>query len=107
MAVAAPPGKYEESVPFITDISLDIASSTVADLDLNIKVAHQEVNCFIETMAISDTAIIFPNSATAGDCMGVNLRTQKKDFSKQVLDIDSDGSLTFHSDGYSDMKLAM
>jgi len=105
LAVAAPSGKYEGSVPFIIDISLDIASSTVADLDINIKVAHQEVKCPTETIAISDTAITFPNSATTGDCMGDNLRTQKKDPSKYALDINSDGSLTFHSDGYPDMKL--
>merc|ERR1712093_708424 len=58
-----------------------------------------------EAIAISDTAITFPNSAKTGDCMGDGVRSQKKDPSKYTLDINSDGSLTFHSDGYPDMKL--
>ena len=37
--------------------------------------------------------------------MGDNLRGQKKDVSKYSLDINSDGTLTFHSDGYPDMML--
>merc|ERR1719287_405790 len=84
---------------------MGITSSTVADLDINIKVAHQEVKCATQTIAMSDTAITFPTSATTGDCLGDNLRTQKKDPSKYSLDINSDGTLTFHSDGYPDMKL--
>merc|ERR1711959_185753 len=104
-AVAAPSGSYEGSVPFIIAISLDITSATAADLDINIKIAHQEVKCPGETIAMTATAITFPNTATTGDCMGDALRGQKKDPSKYSLDINSDGSLTFHSDGYPDMKL--
>merc|ERR1719359_1628486 len=101
----APSGKYEGSVPFIIDISMDITSATAADLDINVKVAHQEIKCPGEAIAMSDAAITFPNTAKTGDCMGDNLRGQKKDPSKYSLDINSDGSLTFHSDGYPDMKL--
>merc|ERR1719478_1562849 len=104
-AVAAPSGSYEGSVPFIIDITLDITSATAADLDINIKVAHQEVKCPGEAIAVTATAITFPNTATTGDCMGDALRGQKKDPAKYTLDINSDGSLTFHSDGYPDMKL--
>ena len=37
--------------------------------------------------------------------MGDALRGQKKDVTKYSLTINSDGTLTFHSDGYPDMKL--
>merc|ERR1712151_748674 len=43
--------------------------------------------------------------AATGDCMGDALRKQKKDVSKFTIDINSDGSLTFHSDGWPDLKL--
>ena len=79
MAVAVPSGKYEGSAPFIVDLSLDTVSSTVVDSDINIKIAHQEVKCPTETNAIFDTGITFPNSASTGDGMGDNQRTQKKD----------------------------
>merc|ERR1711976_547450 len=45
------------------------------------------------------------NIAVEGDCFGDALRGQGKDTSKYTLDINSDGTLTFHSDGYPDMKM--
>merc|ERR1712070_690841 len=84
---------------------MDITSATAADLDINIKVAHQEVKCSGEKIAMSDTTITFPSTGNTGDCMGDALRGQKKDPSKYSLSINSDGSLTFHSDGYPPMKL--
>merc|ERR1740120_450235 len=105
-AVAAPSGNYHGSVPFIIDITADITSATLADFDINIKIAKQEVKCSGETIAISDTAVTFPNIAATGDCMGDALRGQNKDVTKYSLTINSDGTLTFHSDGYPDMKLS-
>merc|ERR1712070_1151055 len=105
LLAAAPSGSYEGSVPFIIDITMDITSATAADLDINIKVAHQEVKCSGEKIAMSDTTITFPSTGNTGDCMGDALRGQKKDPSKYSLSINSDGSLTFHSDGYPPMKL--
>merc|ERR1712216_802666 len=58
-----------------------------------------------ETVSISATAVTFPNIANTGDCLGDHLRGQKKDVSKYSLDINSDGTLSFHSDGYPTMKL--
>merc|ERR1712056_100442 len=92
------------SVPFIIDITMVFGASTV-NADINVKIAHQEIKCPTEAVAYSATAVTFPNIAATGDCMGDALRTQKKDVSKYNLDINSDGSLTFHSDGYPDMKL--
>merc|ERR1719203_1453567 len=37
--------------------------------------------------------------------MGDALRGQKKDVSKFTISINSDGTLTFHSDGWPDLKL--
>merc|ERR1712051_507887 len=98
-------GKYEGSVPFIIDITVDITSSTTADMDINVKIAKQEIKCPNEAILIKGNTITFPNIGKPGDCMGDALRTQKKDTSKYTLDVNADGSLTFHSDGYPDMKL--
>ncbi len=78
----APTGKYEGSVPAIIDIKVDFTGATTADFDVNVKAAHQEIKCPGETVAISDTAVTFPNIANTGDCMGDALRGQKKDVTK-------------------------
>merc|ERR1712194_411758 len=98
-------GAYEGSVPFIIDITMDFAAQTV-NADINVKIAKQEIKCPTEAVAYSDSAVTFPNVGTTGDCMGDALRGQKKDVSKYSLSINSDGTLTFHSDGYPDMKLS-
>merc|ERR1719215_1767135 len=104
LTLAAPSGVYEGSVPFIIDITMDFTASTV-NADINVKVAHQEIKCPSEAVAYSATAVTFPNIGKSGDCMGDALRGQKKDVSKYLMDINSDGSLSFHSDGYPVMKL--
>merc|ERR1719394_1142715 len=101
---AAPTGAYEGSVPFIIDITMDFSASTV-NADINVKVAHQEIKCPSEAVAYTSTAVTFPNIVNTGDCMGDALRGQKKDVSKFTISINSDGSLTFHSDGWPDLKL--
>merc|ERR1712216_1089673 len=73
--------------------------------DQNVKVASIEIKCPTEKIAETATGVTFPNIATTGDCMGDALRKQKKDVSKFTIDIESDGSLTFHSDGWPDLKL--
>merc|ERR1712228_29263 len=104
LALAAPSGAYEGSVPFIIDITMDFSTSTV-NADINVKVAHQEIKCPSEAVAYSATAVTFPNIGTTGDCMGDALRKQSKDVTKYLMDINSDGSLSFHSDGYPVMTL--
>merc|ERR1712066_256754 len=104
--VAAPPtGTFEGSVPFIIDILFTFDSATAVDMDVNVKIAHQEIKCKGEAIAISGNSITFPNTGKTGDCMGDALRGQKKDVSKYMVDINDDGTLTFHSDGYPAMKL--
>merc|ERR1712224_1142975 len=102
--VAAPSGKYHASVPLILDMDIDISGSSM-NFDMNVKVAHKEIKCPTEGIATSATQITFPNIGKTGDCMGDALRGQKKDVTKFVIDINSDGTLTFHSDGWPDLKL--
>merc|ERR1719420_2436770 len=73
--------------------------------DQNVKVASIEIKCPTEKIAETAAGVTFPNIAATGDCMGDALRQQKKDVSKFTIDINSDGSLTFHSDGWPDLKL--
>merc|ERR1719355_160085 len=75
------------------------------DFDNNVKVAKQEIKCPGAKIAETDTAVTFPNIGNTGDCMGDALRGQKKDVTKFKIDINSDGTLTFHSDGWPDLKL--
>jgi hypothetical protein len=103
LKAAAPSGKYCGSVPFI--IEVDITLGTTADVDINVKIAHEEVKCPSEAVSISDTQVTFPNVATTGDCMGDNLRDQSKDPTKYYMDVNSDGTLTFQSDGYPPLKM--
>jgi hypothetical protein len=103
--LSAPLGKYEGSVPFIIGITGDFKSAAASDFEINVKVAYQDIKCTCESVALSDTAVTFPNIASTGDCMGDDLRGQENDVLKQSLDINSDGILTFHSDGYPSIKL--
>merc|ERR1712217_586034 len=84
---------------------MDFKSATSVDADINVKVAKQEIKCPGETIEVGDTKVSFSNIGNAGDCMGDALRGQKKDVSKFELEINSDGTLTFKSDGWPDLKL--
>merc|ERR1712119_78320 len=68
-------------------------------------IGQQDISCPTESYTASATSIGFANIAEDGDCFGDALRGQGKDTSKYTLDINSDGTLTFHSDGYPDMKM--
>jgi len=103
--VINPTGAYEGGVPFIIDLNMKFNGDDTADLDINVKVAHQHVSCKAEAVAVAGNKVTFPNTAKLGDCMGDALRGQKKDPSKYFLDVNSDGTLTFHSDGYPALKL--
>merc|ERR1712066_1221985 len=104
-AVSALSGHYEGCVPFILDMNLIFPGDGTMNFDQNVKVAHQEIKCPTEKISETATAVTFPNIANTGDCMGDALRGQKKDVSKFTISINSDGSLTFHSDDWPDLKL--
>merc|ERR1711998_546812 len=82
-------GTYEGSVPFINDVTGVFDSSAKADVDVNVKVASVRFNCKGEDIAESDDGI----------------RTDGKDPTKYMMDKNSDGTLTFKSDGYPDLKM--
>ena len=67
--------------------------------------AHQDIKCPGEPFAFSGGTVTFPNITKTGDCMGDALRGKKKDVTKFLLTSNSDGSLTFHSDGWPNLKL--
>jgi len=98
-------GTYKGSVPFILDMTIVFPGDGTINFDQNVKVASTEVKCPKETIAETDSQVTFPNSGSDGDCLGDALRGQKKDPSKFIIDINSDGSLTFKSDGWPDLKL--
>merc|ERR1711970_686104 len=68
-------------------------------------IGQQDISCPTELYEATDSTIGFTNVDQDGDCFGDALRGQGKDASKYTLDINSDGTLTFHSDGYPDMKM--
>merc|ERR1719183_558462 len=110
LALAAPvaatlSGHYEGSVPFILDMNLIFPGDGTMNFDQNVKIAHTEIKCPSEKITETATAVTFPETGNTGDCMGDALRKQKKDVSKFMIVINSDGSLTFKSDGWPDLKL--
>ena len=44
---------------------------------------------------------------TTGDCLGDGIRTDGKDPSKYTIAKNSDGTLTFNSDGYPALKMTL
>jgi C1A family cysteine protease len=102
---AAPSGSYCGKVPVILEDKLVINGDGTADFNINVKIAKQVVDCHGEKITVTDSGIHFTDIASDGDCMGDALRGQGKDPTKYFMDINSDGSLTFHSDGYPDLKM--
>jgi len=100
---AAPSGKFCGSVPFIISVTADLGDT--CNLDIDVKITGQDVSCPTEAYKASDTEITFPNVANTGDCMGDALRGQSKDPTKYTLSVNSDGTLTFNSDGYPPLKM--
>merc|ERR1711959_479234 len=91
---------------FIIDVTADFdGSGSKADVDVNVKAASTRINCPTEDIAETDSGVTFPNTGNDGDCMGDGIRSDSKDPSKYLINKNSDGTLTFKSDGYPDMKL--
>merc|ERR1712070_981663 len=98
-------GSYEGSVPFIIDVTADFDGSDKADIDVNVKVASVRITCPGESIAEDDSQITFPNAVNDGDCLGDGIRSDSKDPSKYIINKNSDGTLTYKSDGYPDLKM--
>merc|ERR1711998_9025 len=63
------------------------------------------VTCPGEVYTNDGSKITFDHGSEDGDCLGDGVRSDGKDASKYFLDVNSDGTLTFHSDGYPDLKM--
>merc|ERR1712022_78790 len=90
-------GSYKGSVPFIIEVK--------ADLDGSVKVASVRITCPGETIAEDDSQVTFPNAVNTGDCLGDGIRSDSKDPSKYIINKNGDGTLTYKSDGYPDLKM--
>merc|ERR1711977_169124 len=87
------------------DKNLIFPGDGTMNFDQNVKGAGTEIKCPTEKIAETASSVPFPNIAATGDCIGDALRGQKKDVTKFFIDINIDGSLTFHSDGWPNLKL--
>merc|ERR1712110_408039 len=99
-------GSFEGSVPFIIDVTADFdGSGAKADVDVNVKVASTRITCPGEAIAEDDSQVTFPNAVNDGDCLGDGIRSDSKDPSKHIINKNADGTLTYKSDGYPDLKM--
>merc|ERR1719446_1387778 len=98
-------GLYEGSVPFIIDVTANFDGSDKADVDVNVKVASTRITCPGESIAETDGQVTFPNAVNDGDCLGDGIRSDSKDPSKYIINKNADGTLTYKSDGYPDLKM--
>merc|ERR1712187_231502 len=97
-------GSYTGRVPGIIKITMDFETDSTVNAFISV-IGQEDISCPTESYTASDFSIGFANIDQDGDCFGDALRGQGKDTSKYTLDINSDGTLTFHSDGYPDMKM--
>ena len=102
---AAPAGAYCGSVPVILDDKITFNGDGTVDFHINVKIAKQVVDCKAEKVTVTASDVHFTDIASTGDCMGDALRGQGKDPTKYFFDINADNTLTFHSDGYPDLKM--
>merc|ERR1712078_948177 len=99
-------GSFEGQVPFIIDVTADFdGSGKQADVDVNVKVASTRITCPGETIAEDDSQVTFPNAVNDGDCLGDGICSDSKDPSKYIINKNGDGTLTYKSDGYPDLKM--
>jgi len=104
MAVSAVSGSYTGRVRGIIKITMDFDGDSSVNAFISV-IGQEDISCPVETYTEANSMISFTNIGVDGDCFGDALRGQGKDTSKYTLDINSDGTLTFHSDGYPDMKM--
>merc|ERR1712025_1000188 len=104
LAVSAVSGSYTGRVRGIIKITMDFDGASSVNAFISV-IGQEDISCPVETYTEADSMISFDNIGVDGDCFGDALRGQGKDTTKYTLDVNSDGTLTFHSDGYPDMKM--
>merc|ERR1711991_314373 len=93
------------SVPFIIQVDSTFNGDATADVTIDVKVAGKKFDCKGEAIAETDAQVTFPSAAQDGDCLGDGIRSDGKDPSKYIIVKNGDGSLTYKSDGYPDLKM--
>merc|ERR1712048_828479 len=96
-------GTWMGRVPGIIKVTVSLSGSDKANLDVSV-IGHTDIKCD-EAITETDSLITFPNGATTGDCLGDGVRGQGKDPSKYTLIKNSDGTISFTSDGYPSLKM--
>merc|ERR1719238_1274901 len=103
-AVAATSGSYTGRVRGIIKITMDFDGASTVNAFISV-IGQEDISCPTEQYTEENGVITFTNIAEDGDCFGEALRGQGKDVSLYTIDVNADGTLTFHSDGYPDLKI--
>jgi len=104
LAVAAVSGSYTGRVIGIIKITMDFDGDSTVNAFISV-IGQEDISCPTEQYTEENGVITFTNIAADGDCFGEALRGQGKDVSQYTIDINADGTLTFHSDGYPNLKM--
>merc|ERR1712139_155132 len=96
-------GSWMGHVPGIIKVTVSFSGSDSATMDVSV-IGQDDIKC-TEPITETDSLVSFPDGSKTGDCLGDSLRGQNKDPSKYTLVKNSDGSLSFTSDGYPTLKL--
>merc|ERR1712232_456609 len=96
LSTTAVSGEYSGRVVGIVKITMDFSSDSVKTLVSVI--GQQDIDCPTESYSATDSKIMFSTIENDVHCFGDAIRSQGKDTSKFFIDVNSDGSLSFHSD---------
>ncbi len=87
-------------------VKIDVTFDGDATMDTTIDVIGQtKIDCSAENIAETDSLVTFPDAPTVGDCVGDGIRTDGKVPTKYTIIKNDDGTLTFTSDGYPNLKM--
>merc|ERR1712000_123861 len=87
-------------------IKIDVTFNGDATVDATIDVISQtKIDCSSENIAETNSLVTFPDAPTEGDCIGDGIRSDGKDPTKYTIIKNDDGTLTFTSDGYPNLKM--
>ena len=87
-------------------IKIDVTFNGDATMDTIIDVIGQtKIDCSAENIAETDSLVTFPDAPAVGDCVSDDIRTDGKDPTKYTIIKNDDGTLTFTSDGYPNLKM--
>ncbi len=86
-------------------IKIDATFNGDATVDATDAIGQTKIDCSAENTAETDSLVTFPDAPTVGDCVGDGIRTDGKVPTKYTIIKNDDGTLTFTSDGYPNLKM--